>query len=267
MADLGAFLSDPFTIRSLISIAAGVLTGLLAVRLTFYLRNKRDLFNAIRAIRAELEHNLDQVAKLATLLRDDMADHQVDRPLAVPAGTAMEFRYVLTLPSALQTAAFDQLTQTGQLLELPAPLRRQLFDLYDAIDRINRLHRHRENLHYNNLGNVHVVVDTTALDIGPGETATEADLPATVREQLASLRRLRQATNGINRQILRLVSAICSPAAVAELGFEPGPTPDGAGPQPNGSGGGPQNLDVPDIETMLRHLDAVEQDSFWARFV
>lgn len=68
MAGLGAFLADPFTVRSLISILAGVVTGLLAVRLTFYLRNKRDLFDGIRAVRAELEHDLDQVTKLARLL-------------------------------------------------------------------------------------------------------------------------------------------------------------------------------------------------------
>lgn len=195
-----------------------------------------------------------------------MRDHQVDRPLSIPAGTAMEFRYVLTLPSALQTAAFDRLTQTGQLLELPTDLRRRLFELYDAIDRLNRLHRHRETLHYNHLGHVHVLVDTTALDLAPGETATEADLPAAVHEQLADLRRLRQATNGISRQMLRLAAAICPPDDVDEPGHGAAPASDATATATNGAGG-PPHLDVPAIRTIIRELDALEQASFWARYV
>lgn len=266
VTDLGAFLSDPFTVRSIISIVAGALTGLLVVRVTFYLRNQRDLFNAVRAIRAELTHNLDQLAKLTTLLQADMEGHQVDRPLTVGAGTVIEFRYVLTLPSSLKTAAFDRLTQSGQLLSLPEDLRRQLFDLYDVIDRLNRLHRHRETLHYTNLGHVHVVVDATGLDIEPGETLEETELPADVRERLANLRRLNQATKGINRQMLRMVAAICPTETATELGIDA----YRGGIEAVGSGGGRgrvPTLDVPDIETVIQRLDAVERESFWARFV
>lgn len=267
MVDIGGFLSDPFTIRSLISIAAGVVTGLVVVRLTFHLRNQRDLFNAIRAIRAELDHDTDQLAKLAKLLQADMETHQVDRPITLPAGTTIEFRYVLTLPSSLRTAAFDQLRRSGQFLALPPDLRQQLFDLYDVIDRINRLHRHRESLHYDNLGHVHVRIETGSLDIEPGTTVGEADLPAAVRVRLTALRQLRQSTIGINRQILRLVAAICPPDTLADLPLGDAAAPDAPSGEPAGTTRRPPPIDVPDIATVVGRLDEIERAAFWARFV
>lgn len=261
MVDAGAFLSDPWTIRTLVSVVAGGLTGLLAVRLTFYLHSQRDLFKAVRAIRSELKHDRDALGRLATLLRDDMRRQQVDLPVEVPPGTSIEVRYVLSLPGSLATSAFDQLRRSGRLAELPPELRRELFDLYDAIDRINRLCRHREALHYDHVGNVHVVVDPAALGLDPARTVREEDLPAEVRDQLAELRRLRRATRGINTAILRLVAAVGSPEWLARLDVAEYATParqfdgDAADPQP------------PDLAEVVASLERVERESFWARFV
>lgn len=114
----------------------------------------------------------------------------------------LEVRYVLTIPGSLNTSAFDQLKGTGRLTDLPTETRRTLFDLYDVIDRINRLREHREALHNDNVANVHLVVDSSELDIEPGATATEADFAPEIRQQLADLRRMRQAVEGINTSIL-----------------------------------------------------------------
>jgi hypothetical protein len=249
-------LFDPFTLRTLLSILSGVLTALVVVRLTFFLHNRRDLFKSTRAIRAELEYDVDQLTKLSRLLRDDMQRQHVDLPIEVPAGTSIEIRYVLTLPGALNTSAFDQLKQSGRLFDLSPETRRSLFDLYDTIDRVNRLRQHRETLHYNNAGNVHVVVDPSDLDLEPGETAREEDFPPEVRRQLDDLRRMRRAMRGINTSILRLVTGLLPAQTVTELGIE-----EFAETDPN------RDSDPPTIEETVSLLEAVESESFWARIV
>lgn len=256
MVDVEGILFDPFTLRTVFSILAGALTALVVVRLTFFLHNQRDLFKSIRAIRAELEYDVDQLGKLSRLLRDDMQRQHVDLPMEVPAGTVIEVRYVLSLPGALNTSAFDQLKQSGRLLDLPAETRRALFELYDTIDRINRLRQHRETLHYNNAGNVHIVIDPSEHDLEPGTVATEADLPPEIRQQLDDLRRMRRAMKGINTAVLRLVTTILSPGEIAELQIEEFEE-SGASREP----------EPPTIEETISMLDEIESRSFWARFV
>jgi len=252
--DLGSLLTDPFTLRTVFSVLAGALTGLVVVRLTFFLHNQRDLFRALRAVRAELLYDSDALERLARLLRDDMRRQHVDLPIEVPAGTTIEVRYVLSLPGALSTAAFDQLRQSGRLFDLPEPTRRALFDLYETVERINRLRGHREALQYNSVGNVHLVVDAAGLDLEPGETATEAELPAGVRDQLEALRRLRRATQGINASILRLAASISPPERVETLGLAEFAAAD-------------DEREPPTIEEAVAMLDSIEASSFWARFV
>lgn len=247
---------DPFTLRTLLSILSAVLTALVVVRLTFFLHNRRDLFKSTRAIRAELDYDVDQLTKLSQLLRDDMQRQHVDFPIEVPAGTTIEIRYVLTLPGALNTSAFDQLKQSGRLFDLSPETRRSLFDLYDTIDRVNRLRQHRETLHYNNAGNVHVVIDPSDLDLEPGESAREEDLPPDVRRQLDDLRRMRRAMRGINTSILRLVTRLLPAQTVSELGIEEFAETDPA-----------RDSDSPTIEETVSLLEAVESESFWARIV
>jgi hypothetical protein len=256
MADVGRILFDPFTLRTIVSILAGALTALVVVRLTFFLHNQRDLFKSIRAIRAELEYNRDQLAKLSRLLHDDMRRQHVDLPIEVPAGTTIEIRYVLSLPGALNTSAFDQLKQSGRLLDLSAETRRALFDLYDTIDRINRLRQHRETLHYNNAGNVHLVIDPSELDLEPGTAATEDDFPGEVRQQLDDLRKMRRAMKGINKSVLRLVTNILSPEHINELEIEE-----------FAETGLRLEADPPTLEDMISMLDDIESHSFWARIV
>jgi hypothetical protein len=176
--------------------------------------------------------------------------------MEVPAGTVIEVRYVLSLPGALNTSAFDQLKQSGRLLDLPAETRRALFELYDTIDRINRLRQHRETLHYNNAGNVHIVIDPSELDLEPGTVATEADLPPEIRQQLDDLRRMRRAMKGINTAVLRLVTTIISPGEITELQIEEF--------EENGASHEPE---TPTIEETISMLDEIESRSFWARFV
>ncbi|MFC7046502.1 hypothetical protein ACFQH6_14800 [Halobacteriaceae archaeon GCM10025711] len=266
MAGLRTFLADPWTIRTVLSIVAGAVTALIVVRTTFFLHGQRDLFKATRAIVSELEHDAEKLARLSRLLQDDMRRQQVDLPVEVPAGTTMEIRYVLSLPGSLNTTAFDQLRQSGRLEALSPEMRQELFDLYDAIDRINRLREHRESLHYNNVENVHVVIDPSELDVEPGTTVTEGDLPPPVRDRLDALRQLRRATRGINTSILRLVAAVSSPAMVADLELEefaesnPARAPDGTNPTA-------AERDVPTIQEMIAKLEAVERASFWSRFV
>lgn len=256
MTDVGRIVFDPFTLRTIVSIIGGALTALVVVRLTFFLHNQRDLFKSIRAIRAELEYNIDQLTKLSRLLQDDMQRQHVDLPIEVPAGTMIEVRYVLSLPGALNTSAFDQLKQSGRLLQLSPETRRALFDLYDTIDRINRLRQHRETLHYNNAGNVHIVIDPSELDLEPGTAATEDDLPPEVRQQLDDLRRMRRAMKGLNTSILRLVTTILPRDRITELGIE-------EFDETNSD----NEPDTPTIEEMISILDGVESESFWARFV
>lgn len=256
MVDIGQVLLDPFTIRTVFSVIAGALTGLVVVRLTFFLHNQRDLFKSIRAIRSELEYNNEQLTKLSRLLKDDMQRQHVDLPIEVPAGTSIEIRYVLSLPSSLHTTAFDQLTQSGRLLELSPETRRALFDLYDAIERINRLRQHRETLHYNNIGNVHIVIDSSELDIEPGMTAAEGDLPQEVRKQLQDLRKMRRAMKGINTSILRLITTISSAERHEELAIEQFVESESD-----------RVSETPSIEDTIAMLDDIERQSFWARFV
>lgn len=268
MVGIGDFLADPWTVRMIVSIVAGAVTGLVAVRLTFFLHNQRDLFKSVRAIRAELEHDIDQIEKLASLLQQDMSRQQIDLPIEVPAGTAIEIRYVLTLPSALNTSAFDQLRQSGRLLELDPDIRRPLFDLYDVIDRINRLRQHRERLHYNNVDHLHLVIDATELDVEPGAKATEDDLTADMRQQLETIRRLRRAMNGINTSILRLIASICSPTLREELGVQGYDDATERTQERENSGvRGDDGDRPPDIESVIDALEAIEEDSFWSRFV
>lgn len=266
MADFGTFISDPWTIRMVVSITAGAITGLLVVRITFHLHNQRDLHKALRGIRAELEHNIDQLAKLTRLLEDDMRRQQIDLPIEVPAGTSMEIRYLLTLPSSLHTSAFEQLKQSGRLNDLPDDLRQQLFDLYDVIDRINRLHKYRETLHYNNIDNVHIVIDSSAFDLEPGETLTEERLPEELRGRLEGSRRMRRAMAGLNKSILRLVASISSPEHIERLDLGDYLPPDSTGDGTDGASGGPEPS-APNIESVIAALESIEEDAFWARFV
>lgn len=252
--DLGGLLTDPFTLRTVFSVVAGALTGLVVVRLTFLLHNQRDLFRALRAVRAELLYDSDALERLARLLRDDMRTQHVDLPIEVPAGATIEVSYVLSLPGALSTAAFDQLRQSGRLFDLPEPTRLALFDLYETVERINRLRGHREALQYNSVGNVHLLIDAAELGLEPGETVTEADLSADVLDRLEELRRLRRATRGINRSILRLAANISPPERVEALGLE----------QYADSAGDREPLT---IDEAVELLEAVEAESFWARVV
>jgi hypothetical protein len=256
MVDVERILLDPFTLRTIFSILAGAFTALVVVRLTFFLHNQRDLFKSIRAIRAELEYNIDQLTKLSRLLRDDMQRQHVDLPIEVPAGTMIEVRYVLTLPGALNTSAFDQLKQSGRLFDLSSGTRRALFDLYDTIDRINRLRQHRETLHYNNASNVHIVIDPSELDLEPGTAATEEDFPPEIRQQLDDLRRMRRAMKGINSSVLRLITKLLSPDKISELSIEEFDETDSN-----------QEPETPTIEDTISMLNDIESQSFWARFV
>lgn len=190
---------------ALLSISAGAITALVAVFLTVFLRNQWEKLQTLRAMQIELELNTDQLRDLAELLSDDLQRQQVDMPIEVPPGTNLEIRYVVSFPGGLSTTAFERLKHSGMFLRLPTEVQHSLFELYDAIDRINRLRRHRERIHFEDVGNVHIIIDPDDLDIEPATTITEDDLSPELRQRLSDLRRMRRAMNGVNRSILRLI--------------------------------------------------------------
>ena len=247
--------------EAVISILAGGVTALFAVFLTFYLRNQWQEIQSLRAIQTELEQNTERVRDLATLLTGDLQRQQVDLPIEVPPGTRLEIRYVVSFPSSLSTTAFDQLKHTGMFLRLSPDVRRSLLEVYDTIDRINRLRQHRERIHFDDIGNVHIVIDPTELDIEPDTSVSETDLPAETRQRLSDLRQLRRAMKEVNRSILRLIASIASPAMIDELDLEPfvergrdsrveSPPSDGV-----------------DLEELRSILNDVERHSVWSRFM
>jgi len=248
---------------AMISIFAGGVTALFAVLLTFYLRNQWREIQSLRAIQTELEQNTERIRDLAELLTGDLQRQQVDLSIEVPPGTRMEIRYVVSFPSSLSTSAFDQLKHTGMFLRLPPETRRSLFELYDTVDRINRLRQHRERIHFNDIGNVHIVIDPSELDIEPGESVSEDDLPAETRRRLEDLRRMRRAMKGVNRSILRLIASIASPEMVADLELESVVETD----RGRGSDVGSRRSDEIDLQEMHSVLSDVEQNSLWARFM
>ncbi len=178
---------------SILSILAGGVTALFAVFLTFYLRNQWQEIQSLRAIQTELEQNTERVRELTVLLTGDLQRQQVDLPIEVPPGTRIEIRYVVSFPGSLSTTAFEQLKHSGMFLRLSPEIRRSLFRLYDSIDRINRLRQHRERIHFDDIGNVHIVIDPSELDVEPDTSVSEEDLPRETRRRLADLRQMRRA--------------------------------------------------------------------------
>jgi len=249
--------------EAVISILAGGVTALFAVFLTFYLRNQWQEIQSLRAIQTELEQNTERVRDLATLLTGDLQRQQVDLPIEVPPGTRLEIRYVVSFPSSLSTTAFDQVKHTGMFLRLSPDVRRSLLEVYDTIDRINRLRQHRERLHFDDIGNVHIVIDPSELDIEPDTSVSETDLPAETRQRLSDLRQLRRAMKEVNRSILRLIASIASPAMIDELDLEPfverGRGRDSRVESPPSDG--------VDLEELRSILNDVEQHSVWSRFM
>ncbi|MFD1641177.1 hypothetical protein [Halohasta litorea] len=248
---------------AVISVLAGGVTALFAVLLTFYLRNQWREIQSLRAIQTELEQNTERIRDLAELLVGDLQRQQVDLPIEVPPGTRMEIRYVVSFPSGLSTTAFDQLKHTGMFLRLPAETRRSLFELYDTVDRINRLRQHRERIHFNDIGNVHIVIDPDELDVEPGESVSEADLPAETRRRLDDLRRMRRAMKGVNRSTLRLIASISSPEMVADLELGSFVESDHRPESRVGS----KRVDGIDLQEMHAVLSDIERTSLWARFM
>jgi len=251
--------------EAVISILAGGVTALFAVFLTFYLRNQWQEIQSLRAIQTELEQNTERVRDLATLLTGDLQRQQVDLPIEVPPGTRLEIRYVVSFPSSLSTTAFDQLKHTGMFLRLSPDVRRSLLEVYDTIDRINRLRQHRERIHFDDIGNVHIVIDPTELDIEPDTSVSEADLPAETRQRLSDLRQLRRAMKEVNRSILRLIASIASPAMIDELDLEPFVDPDRE--RGRGSKAESPPSDGVNLEELRSILNDVEQHSVWSRFM
>jgi len=249
--------------EAVISILAGGVTALFAVFLTFYLRNQWQEIQSLRAIQTELEQNTERMRDLATLLTGDLQRQQVDLPIEVPPGTRLEIRYVVSFPSSLSTTAFDQVKHTGMFLRLSPDVRRSLLEVYDTIDRINRLRQHRERLHFDDIGNVHIVIDPSELDIEPDTSVSETDLPAETRQRLSDLRQLRRAMKEVNRSILRLIASIASPAMIDELDLEPfverGRGRDSRVESPPSDG--------VDLEELRSILNDVEQHSVWSRFM
>lgn len=253
--------------QAVISILAGAVTALFAVFLTFYLRNQWQEIQSLRAMQTELEQNADRIRELSELLTGDLQRQQVDLPIDVPPGTKIEIRYVVSFPSSLSTTAFEQLKHTGMFLRLTPEIRRSLLELYDTIDRINRLRRHRERIHFDDVGNVHIVVDPSDLDVEPGTSVSEEDLPAETRRRLTDLRRMRRAMQGVNTSILRLIASICSPEMVDELELERF-VATGHGPGSRGRQGPTSTSSAEtDIEEMESILRSVEQDKLWSRFM
>ena len=252
---------------AIISIFAGVLTAFIAVFLTFYLRNQWQEIQSLRAMQTELEQNIERIRDLAELLSDDLQRQQIDLPVEVPPRTKIEIRYVVSFPSSLSTTAFVQLKHSGMFLRLSPEVQRSLLDLYDTIDRINRLREHRERIHFNDVGNVHIVIDPSELDVEPGTSVSEDDLPAETRQRLADLRGMRRAMTGVNNSILRLIASISSPEMVDDLGLgsfaETGHGPD---PQRESRLASRRSGKV-DLEAMRSVLIDVERNSFWSRFM
>lgn len=253
--------------QAVISMLAGIVTALFAVFLTFYLRNQWQEIQSLRAMRTELEQNTDRIRELADLLAGDMRQQQVDLPVEVPPGTKLEIRYVVSFPSSLSTTAFEQLKRTGMFLRLSPEVRRSLLELYDTIDRINRLRRHRERIHFDDIENVHIVVDPSELDVEPGASVTESDLSAETRRRLTDLRRMRRAMTGVNAAILRLIASICSPELIEELELERYEQPHRRSDRRRESKGSPRNSESPGIEEMHAILTDVEKNKLWSRFM
>ncbi|WP_265108103.1 hypothetical protein [Halosolutus halophilus] len=250
-----------------ISVLAGGVTALIAVFLTFYLRNQWQEIQSLRAMQTELDQNGERVRELADLLTDDLQRQQVDLPVEVPPGTRMEIRYVVSFPSSLSTTAFEQLKHTGMFLRLSPEIRRSLFELYDTVDRINRLRQHRERIHFDDIGNVHIVIDPTELDVDPGTSVTEDDLSEETRRRLADLRQMRRAMKGVNRSILRLIASISSPELIEELDLEPFAETDRSREPRRGSRIESPSSDGVDLEEMRSILRDVERDLVWSRFM
>ncbi|SFB72208.1 hypothetical protein SAMN05444422_101475 [Halobiforma haloterrestris] len=254
---------------ALLSILAGGITALFAVFLTFYLRNQWQEIQSLRAMQTELEQNAERVQALAELLTGDLQRQQVDLPIEVPPGTRMEIRYVVSFPSSLSTSAFDQLKHTGMFLRLSPEIRRSLFELYDAIDRINRLRQHRERIHFDDVGNVHIVIDPSDLDVEPGATVSEDDLPAETRRRLADLREMRRAMKEVNRSILRLIASISAPETVDDLELEPYLETDRRSDRRSevrAESPASDEVEV-NLEEMRSLLRDVERNSVWSRFM
>ncbi|RQG98646.1 hypothetical protein [Natrarchaeobius oligotrophus] len=252
---------------AVISILAGVFTALFAVFLTFYLRNQWQEIQSLRAMQTELEQNTERIRDLSELLSDDLQRQQVDLPVEVPPGTKIEIRYVVSFPSSLSTTAFEQLKHSGMFLRLSPEVRGSLFELYDTIDRINRLRQHRERIHFDDVGNVHIVIDPSELDVEPGTSISEDDLSLETRQRLADLREMRRAMKGVNRSILRLIASISSPKMVANLELEPFlETGHGPDPQRESRLESVRSGEV-DLEEMRATLIDIEKKSIWSRFM
>ena len=252
---------------AVLSVLAGVITALFSVWFSFFVRNQRDLFKSLRAVQTEIETNTDFMGNLSELLQNDLQRQQVDLPIEVYSGTTLEIRYVISFPSSLSTAAYEQLKQSGMFLQLSPDIRRSLFDLYDTIDRINRLRRHREHLHFNHVENVHIIIDPSDLDLAPGEKAQEEDLPAETRQRLEDLRRMRRGLEGINTAALRLIASICPPSMVESrelerfLDSEPRHTVRSASTRDRSAS------ETTNVEAVLSTLRTFERQSLWSRFV
>jgi hypothetical protein len=252
---------------AVVSILAGVVTALFAVFLTFYLRNQWQEIQSLRAIQTELEQNTERIQELADLLTGDLQRQQVDLPIEVPPGTKIEIRYVVSFPSSLSTTAFEQLKHSGMFLRLSPDIRRSLFELYDTIDRINRLRQHRERIHFKDIGNVHIVIDPSELDVEQGAFVSEEDLSEETQQRLADLRRMRRAMKGVNRSILRLIAAISSPEMVENLELDSFTETDHRHDPRRESGSRSQSASKTDLDEMHSILSDVERDSVWSRFM
>lgn len=252
---------------AVIPIFSGGVTALIAVFLTFYLRNQWQEIQSLRAMQTELEQNTDRIRDLAVLLVGDLQRQQVDLPVEVPPGTKIEIRYVVSFPGSLSTTAFERLKHTGMFLRLSPGVRRSLFELYDTIDRINRLRQHRERIHFGDVGNVHIVIDPSELDVEPGTSVSEADLPPETRRRLSDLRAMRRAMRGVNRSILRLIASISSPELIDELELDPFVEADSGRDFPPESRADLSASDETDLEEMRSILRDVERRSVWSRFM
>ena len=252
---------------AVISVLAGVVTALVAVFLTFYMRNQWQEIQSLRAIQTELEQNAERIRDLSDLLSGDLQRQQVDLPVEVPPGTKIEIRYVVSFPSSLSTSAFEQLKHSGMFLRLAPEVRRSLFELYDTIDRIDRLRQHRERIHYTDIGNVHIVIDPSELDVEPGTSIREEDLSAETRQRLTELRRMRRAMKGVNTSILRLIALISSPQMIEDLELEPFEEAEyshGSRRHPGSDQSSSSGIDIEEMRSVLR---GVERDSVWSRFM
>ena len=252
---------------AVISVLAGVVTALVAVFLTFYMRNQWQEIQSLRAIQTELEQNAERIRDLSDLLSGDLQRQQVDLPVVVPPGTKIEIRYVVSFPSSLSTSAFEQLKHSGMFLRLAPEVRRSLFELYDTIDRIDRLRQHRERIHYTDIGNVHIVIDSSELDVEPGTSIQEEDLSRETRQRLTDLRRMRRAMKGVNTSILRLIASISSQQMIEDLELEPFEEAEyshGSRRHPGSDQSSSSGIDIEEMRSVLR---GVERDSVWSRFM